>query len=365
MESSSSEPQLLGEGSYGCVFKPKIPCDGKVVRLSKKAKPKNEISKVFGDKKDFLFEWREGKRLSRIDPSGEHLMIPTGSCATTRKLVQKHPKASSCELLEYDVKPAHHKLYQILMPYGGTRMDKYVSSHVMQHKKLFPVVELLHILDGIMQGVLLMDQKRICHQDIKTGNVLVTPQGEGIIIDFSLMAPYSTIYLEKNHRRLRYTYFPYPPEFKLAYYLIYPEKCDECDMYEMVMKNIYNFGDDLGDIYVWYHGKRDIQKAVQDVLNQTKHVADKASWFKKFANRIDVYSVGVSIFDLHRYLDLKDLGKDELQQWIHWIKGMTHPDPRKRFTPREAYDQMKKLEAILCKGTQANKCSGMKKKKTT
>lgn len=361
-----NEPKLLGEGSYGCVFKPKIQCKDKPTKISNiSVKSSNVISKVFGDKIDYLSEMKEGKRLQKIDPSGSHLLLPIEGCKTSLELVRKHPKSNECELLEEIPYDKSYSLYQITMPYGGVRFDHYIRRYVVEKQKLFPLINLIAILYGILEGVILMDRKRICHQDIKSANILVTPKGEGLIIDYSLMTPYKDIYNVKNHRRLKYTYFPYPPEYKIAYYITYPDKCNEvCDFPREVNKNINNFGEDLGDIYYSFYSLQKINKVTEELRKDIIKEEAPLKFLQKYANRIDVYGVGVAIIDVYKYIDLNISVKEE-QTWTNWIKHMIHPDVRKRYTPEEAYKNLQRLQELLCKNKKEDTpCNGMKKRKS-
>ena len=74
--------EVIGEGSYGCVIKPELKCDSDKQIITKN-KSKDNISKLFESKKNYKNEFKLAKKISKIDPSGKNMLIPTYGCASS------------------------------------------------------------------------------------------------------------------------------------------------------------------------------------------------------------------------------------------------------------------------------------------
>jgi len=324
------------------------------------------VSKVFFDKEDWKKEWMHSKQIAKVDPSGKHLLLPVSSCKTTLDKVETHPSAFECDGLQY-YDPRHSKLlYQINMPFGGTSLYDFVRSLIMQQGHLMSCKDILELMGPIIHSLVLMDKRQTCHQDIKTSNILVTPQGKTILIDYSLMMKYKDIFTFKNRKRLRYTYFPYPPEYKIAHVLLHDEKCTPCDVVQECMNNIFQYGQDRGQAYMEYVPEREIRASVMKRFDDLKIYKDLtlSHHMKPFANRADVYGVGMCFIDLNKYINIGSLTKKKKLAWTTWIRGMIHPDVEQRFTPSEAVFEYQQLQKLFCDGSSGSLCNGMKKKKS-
>ena len=305
----------------------------------------NLVSKVFTDKSEFKKEIRMSKKAANIDPKNQSIVVPVRSCRVSRGVVDKHPAVRQCDMLnnQYSVS-ANFPLYQLLMPYGGTRIDHFLRD-VSTPKKPYPLISFLMMVEPLMEGLLLFEAHKMCHQDIKTANILVTPQHKAMYIDYGLMNSYHKLYTLENQRRLKYTYYPYPPEYKIAYYLL--SKCDECIIDIGIKNNIAKFGDAREAAFYKFFSQKEVvkhAKSVQQFLMGKKDLNQQMAWLSRYANRVDVYSLGTALVDASRYVFLP---VSHEQVWHDFIRGMIHPDVRKRFTPKQAHQAYHKLRGML------------------
>ena len=206
MKSSLKKYKVIGEGSYGCVVQPSIPCNENDKVILNKKKSKELVSKVFEEKKNYKKELELSKKAAIIDNIGNNLLLPTKGCAIKNEDLERIEDKCDFDFENTD------NYYQLVMPYGGKEIKKYLQSHKSSCK------EFLQFSISLFKGLLLLKNKKYCHQDIKVNNVLITPQKKMIIIDYSLMKPFKDIYKEKNNIRLSKDYFLNPPEYKLVYY---------------------------------------------------------------------------------------------------------------------------------------------------
>lgn len=333
---------FLGEGSYGCILQPPVPCaKGKSansetpVRSSKTPLDRRTVGKLFVDRNDFTQEVRFARVAAKIDPSGKKLLTPTKGCRVERKAVARHPGAKECEALAENAPKASY--YQLNMPYGGYRLDKYVS----QHRGSWTPETLLRKMMPVFEGVVDLAKAKYCHQDIKGPNLLLTPMGDIIIIDFGLMVPLSKIYKERNASRVRHTYFPYPPEFKVFWHMSTHAECKKtvCPwIVEEAGKNMFHFGTDRGVMYERFVPSDEWHATLDGLAAWLGGTPEKLA---SFADRIDVYSVGMVFIDLWKYLRVDGIS----ERWRAFLRRLIHPDPRKRATPAEALALAQKMLA--------------------
>lgn len=341
------EPSLLGEGSFGCVFTPSIPCesDAKSIRKTSKKEKTPYVGKVFAERKEFAKEVRMSKTAAKVDPQGKSILIPVSYCKTSRKHVEKHPASKDCDMLrEFPYQSPNKPMYQLVMPYGGERLDRYFRKR-MQAETPSTLAEALGILNTAFEGLVLLDQHKMCHQDIKSSNVLVTPEGKAILIDYSLMIPYQDVYTKNNLRRLRFTYFPYPAEYKIAYQT-YTKCKDTCNYEEEVLANIHQFGDGRASAYLSFISEKEVRRSVRNVVTfiKNKNVLETCT---QYADRIDMYGLGTAVADISRFISYKGLTTKQLATWKTFVKGTIHSDMRKRFTPKQALNHLEKLRNML------------------
>jgi serine/threonine protein kinase len=335
--SHHDQPQLLGEGSYGCVFSPAIPCSTPAQRVSRVKLPKGTqtISKVFVDTAHFNKELHLAKTAVDIDKDGRTLMLPTGYCMTKRGELMRHPAAAECSLVDDDYRMnPNTRYYQITMPYGGARFDHHIRDVPTTPQ------EFLHMLIPIIDGLVSLEAKKYCHQDIKGGNVLVTPKGRGIIIDYSLMIPFSKIYAPQNRRRLQYSYYPYPPEYKVFHYIVDSLCMDPpCNVLPEVMRNIDSFGEKRSAAFTAFINARTLRKQVNELYKWALQHSSSPSLMMKaftpFANKIDVYGVGMMCVTVWHYLKVPKSQIPLLKEIRSLILAMIQPDPRLRIAPAD------------------------------
>lgn len=378
---SADKPSLglLGEGSFGCVFRPPVQCsdaEKPLVRSRAARRPptaaQRAVGKVFYDIKDFQKEVSASQATANIDPDGKRMLIPSASCQTTTEAVQEHPAGYLCEkhsdfLQSMGDRYQNKKLYQLLMPYGGIRLDDYVKS--FRDATPMTAAAFVRLMMPILEGVVLLSANGQCHQDIKSSNVLVKG-GRAILIDYSLMRPVDDIYASVNRRRWRYSYFPYPPEYKIFHRVVRdlrtsaravaddavalstligaPKTRDE--VFAEVRRNWVSFGERRGKAYYDLFGgdtklrsavDRLYDWAIQEATTRTK----LTDVFAPFAEKVDVYSVGMIFTELSHLL--VPLPTKQAAALRAFIRSLAHPDPRERLGPTAALAAGKKLLKVL------------------
>ncbi len=342
--STDQEARVLGEGSFGCVLKPPVACakEPKLFAVKRLQRTQN-VGKVFYDKKDYEVEVKASQKVVNIDPRGKHILGPTSHCETTFGKVSDHPSAYECKNVRERIflNPST-PMYQITMPFGGQRYDKFLKNGTTRFDDF--IQQIIHVLEGVQK----LQRHQTCHQDLKASNLLINRDGTVMIIDYSLMMSFDEIYSKKNLRRLHHSYFPYPPEYKIFYLLDQKICADECAVaLRQVMKNLEHYGNRRKQIFERIHGGEDeIKRFVATLYEYLRKLLNKGSHAQliNLAKKVDVYSVGAIMMDVDGYILKHGVSKTKLSKYDDAVRSMTMIDPRKRDTVAVA---LKKLRAIL------------------
>ena len=344
-KSSYMKHELIGEGSFGCIFIPEIPCTSGVEILNKEVKGRQTVGKVFTyyDNKYNAIETE--KKLARLvnkwDPQGLYFAIPNKICKTTMEMVKKHPAAEQCSELNYFDRA---ELDQIVMPYYGLDLGEYMKKYMELFKRKFPVEFFIPMVKNLLLGVAVLQNHKGIHMDIKSSNILFD-NFKARIIDFSLLRTYGEVYkMDKFKSRLQYSYLPYPLEFLLVYHYHYMKcKESECSIYRHFIDTLNSFGSTSYRSFLKFHTLNEIIKTIADLEQWIK---DTPGWFEMInqkADVIDVYSIGMVCVDLEEYLDYSTLSKVAKGNYIKFVKELTAIDFRKRPNALEALQLFDRL----------------------
>lgn len=325
--------EVLGEGSYGCVVRPPLECESKSKQISNSD---SSVSKLFVNKDEFQREVKAAKKVAKIDPEGNSILTPSKYCKTSLEKVRNTNAVWSCETIhEIALMTKKTPVYQLLMPYGGTRLDHFVKSTTLR-KKTF-----VSLMMPVFDGVAKLAKKKYCHQDIKSSNILVRPDGHAIIIDYSLMKKFKEIYAPSNMRRLRHTYYPYPPEYKVLHGL-HSMKTDK-EIVDDVKKNANHYNSKYGEVLIESWGG---DKGIAAFIAKMRSIPEPEKWLAKLADRIDVYSVGAVFVQFGSKLSNSGLSTGFKKIYDELVVKMTMLDPELRISPSALLDKMEVLKNI-------------------
>ncbi len=158
----------LGEGKYGFVVYPAIPCEDKILvrYVSKVFKTKEEFDKA---KSNPVYA-----KLKEIDPDQTRFLYPE-FCDSPGELTEKSKQDGVTE---------ENKHWSYLVKKGGNitlydylqKVDKYVTKETVKF--------MLGPLREVFESVKILHENNILHDDLHTKNILVTTDGKFQIIDF-------------------------------------------------------------------------------------------------------------------------------------------------------------------------------------
>lgn len=320
--------KYVGEGSYGCVVYPMTPC------IAKNPDPriaKSNAGKIYAFNDHYEKEADKFKIIQKIDPNEDYFIYSRkdNSCKVDFAAIPRE-----CGNVQYNHKQfGQQEFKQAWMSYGGSRIDMYVKAQMRRGTPINPYNFLLSLMPTLM-GIELLASKGYCHQDIKSGNVLIHPTALITrIIDYSVMIPLDRVYQIENFKRLKYSYSAYPPEYKLF--------MKPADPYRSVRSNIFNRNEARGELYLKLYPEKTLHAHVDRIIKwlaKPNTILDETH-----AALVDVYSAGMMMLDLSRYLEPINTRGPFYKQFMALIKLMIHPDPRKRARPEEMVQEAKNI----------------------
>ena len=335
--------RFLYEGSYSCVYHPSPLCQRKIeqIKSSNIKDPKNNndyVGKMILPQ-DSLTEWKNAKKLFKMDPLQEYFIYPLQVCENIPIRT-----SSKCHLIKKG-----QKLHALYIPYEPhTLMD-----YVLKQKKKILMKDWIPMLYHLTQGLYLLHDNQLIHQDIKINNVLVTKGNLLKWIDFGISMNAKEIFdIEKNALYLHTDYAFHPPEYRYfsRYYYIEKkiEKADFFADHEWYMLhfsiadiNVHNI--DLFRIFYNYETyKKEIEELFTTLKGKTK--PELQTLFTEQVNKVDIYGLGLMLLHVYPYIEVNKTDISKL--YFTMIKNMIHPNIFKRYTTREC---LRDLQFILQK----------------
>lgn len=174
--------RMLGQGSYGCVFAPGFQCASHgsdsthVLSRNKKT-----VSKVQVDNETSQNEIAIGKILSTIPENTAYFQVLQESCPVFLEQLRDED-VKQCEVgLSSSTTDSSNKMLMLTLPFieGKHPLEWLRTKHnpISHFQKL-----ILHLGEGLVK----LQSAGIVHRDLKNDNILVTPSGKGILLDFGL-----------------------------------------------------------------------------------------------------------------------------------------------------------------------------------
>ena len=211
---TTSEPQVIGEGSYGCVHKPSLKCKGKRVVY------KNKISKLMMND-DASKEMDEYNTIYDIDKKHKYYLGNPKICDFNNELKSNLLAMRKCHEAVFHNPENLQKFSLLVMPDGGMDIEKF--SEYMQNKPItesnIREVEVFFIeFHRIFMGLKLFHENGIIHHDLKPQNIVYDMEkNRANFIDFGLMTS-ENILINKSRRSANYASvhhwsFPYETNF--------------------------------------------------------------------------------------------------------------------------------------------------------
>jgi serine/threonine protein kinase len=304
---------LIGQGNYGCVFKPYVSCKNNTKKF------KDSIGKVFVDESEFQSEKTIQDRIKKLDPNNT-FTVPLYTACDVKSFKNKD-NVESCEL----IKNINQEYSQLIYKYGGISLKDVIKGQGSIKNFMDIFVKLRPILIGLKK----MIESNLIHQDIKPPNILYDKY-KLYLIDFGILIESQKVYTMQNNYVLKYDYPYYPPEYKL-----YSNNKTFDEYYEKVIKN-FDFDFHIGKKHV------NLLEIIRDNIG-VDIVDDLNIAFKKRKqtfnpSKIDLYSLGIVILELYIWSGLyiktyktNNFNKKLQSNLVEFIKGILRFNSIERF----------------------------------
>jgi serine/threonine protein kinase len=208
-DDSSKKHEVIGEGTYGCVLKPSLPCKNQRVA------PKHKLSKVML-KKHAIDEYNEMKKIASIPGIDEYIIPMPELCepVINKTFLRNTAKCENKKLRSHD--PRDFRM--LIVEDGGIALDHFnrnILPTLSDIDKSIFFTKIFHLLKSLE----FFNKNGIIHHDIKQDNVVYNMETGNIrFIDFGLMktrkAMIQTSMINMNNEAV--TFHNFPPEYKCA-----------------------------------------------------------------------------------------------------------------------------------------------------
>jgi len=311
--------EILGQGLYGCAFKPPLKC--------KNNKKTSGVGKILS-KEDAFHEVTISNILKKIPYTNEYFVIIDTNCEPKPRSQQSEKSLSECLPLKgVDLS----SVIQITMPFGGRPLSLL--------KDDFNYDILYKLTQNLLEAGSLLILGRVVHSDLHKNNILINPNGHIQLMDFGKTWSPDILTLS-NYEALIMEFVPenviQPPEHTLISAI--ESKVD----LNLALANIHDKKGILTLIY------KLTGKTVENQINELRNFTSKSLTFRKrdwynfyklYWNKYDSWSIGVILITLFINILMTSNQKDPKNPaLLECIKGLTSMDPGKRLTTVEALE---------------------------
>lgn len=349
---------LIGNGSFGCVFKPLIPCN------NRKKSDDKKVSKIFfgnDSKNDADIEFKLSKNINRIDPHNKWSYSWDTKCKspTYAQIFKRDKNIKEClKDANIDDERFDRTSYMLTGDYAGKVINQ--TRETIELKRCYTDVKsfrliflkIMKYVKPLFLGLKELYNHKLSHLDINRNNMTMQLEDKLFrYIDFGLSCKFEDIDKYENRSKSEFgwerVYPPYPLEF---IYLFAPNELLKEEI-EDIKAGINRTGFDM---YLLIHetvfGRIDMTKYQLDLL---KKIQKRKLNTKKVVELLDTYSLGIFIArtllenkpDNVSKTKFKLLLEDPIiKEFIKLFKMMSEPDSSKRIHPQEAYDKYLELE---------------------
>jgi serine/threonine protein kinase len=355
---SKNNPNVVGEGSYGCIHRPSLKCSDKKINYH------NKVSKVF-TKKNALDEYKNFEKIDKIDKKEKFHSMPTAICEIKNETnnINAIKKCNNYSIYS-KVPDKLHDLLLLVIDDNGIDLEKYVSSFIGQpinetnsNKVKSFFVEMYTIIKGIQ---LFLDND-IVHHDLKPSNLMYDSNNDKIrFIDFGLMDTLSDkIKLSKKSDNWAGTFhWSYPLEASM-YNTKYFNSSNEKKILDYLSKYFYqglkveNIPIEIKDecskrinhikIFLSFINYNNVHLNKYFTFMKEEIISGKIKYntfLETSYQTFDIYGLGITFLYILDNLS-KFINKEEVIIWEQLFSRMVEPDINKRIKINDLLNEYK------------------------
>jgi serine/threonine protein kinase len=357
--------KLLGQGTFGCVYKPAFKCSN-TNTVNKKMVSKIMVNSNANN------EIQNFKIIDKIDPTGKFHIKLNNVCNLLNNNKYNLINNGECEIINYK-----NNFKVLKFADGGLELYYYYqiiksinSGETIPTKVNIDINILYKILiafKNILDGLLILNKHNYCHFDIKLENIVYDSKTNTMkLIDFGVSILYDFKILKTEINRVLNKIEEYE-NFLINYYEVYPYELILCKYknfkYALINHNKHNKV--LNKFLSIYNNFNNIQlkdnyifnedviiyylKLIKALVNKYNNIKlAYIAFIKIIFNKLDLYSIGITIKKLidkynilysktlNNYKDINNklLSTDfnKLNKLItKWLNGVLNPKITKRW----------------------------------
>lgn len=203
----------IGEGTYGCVYKPPIKCDDRYGL--KKQDYKGKVSKLLSTRAA-KEEIAENAKLNTIDSEHKYSLENPKMCDPDKNDLLKKVKKYSCK--PYNKYANTNEPFSLLLSdYGGKDLQDYCEQNVNTNLSSRKFNSFWKSAVTLFEGIKQFLANDLVHRDIKPSNILIKSSGKMVFIDFGLSDTISRyvkeVRLPENAKSEPKFHWSYPIEY--------------------------------------------------------------------------------------------------------------------------------------------------------
>jgi serine/threonine protein kinase len=163
----SNDPILFGEGSFGCAYRPAIPCSN-----ASNSGINEKISKVL-TVQNADNEYAEYDRISQADPTNKFYLGKPQSCYMSAPNFDTHVKPSGCGIVTPNTSYTDYKLLQYKD--GGSDLADFATIHLTKFLSTWNQRQSDHFwlkAHTLFMGLKQYSENNILHDDLKPQNIV-------------------------------------------------------------------------------------------------------------------------------------------------------------------------------------------------
>ena len=211
----SATHNIVGEGSYGCVFKPSLLCDG---RGNKNKNYINKVSKVMkkSDAKKEIKEYNEIKKIENLNKYA--ISTPTYCDPKIDETFTSNVSKCKSNKVKDTFENNPENLGMLLIEDGGINLHTYITK-VFKTMQLDEKKQFLKSIITLFDGLIFFRENNIIHRDIKLENMVYNVYtGKIKYIDFGLMILKTKLIhkCKRNIEERAISHSYWPPENKCS-----------------------------------------------------------------------------------------------------------------------------------------------------
>lgn len=319
------EIELLGQGSYGCVYKPGILCNGKTAT-------KKYITKVQEKDISTQNEIEIGKKIMKIPNYSRYFSPILETCPLNLSHIDDK-EMDKCLIYEKGTQFITNKMKYV----GENTLHSGINKLINVYPKLFTRLVINSSMDLYKQFNIL-NENNIIHMDVKQDNIVLSDStNKPVIIDFGLSFDIMKYTTNDVFFVYGYDYSPWCIDIIMMTYLVNKKGSEMTNWKETrvrsedVKRVMSDFGNNNPIMQPMREKSDHLQKYKKECIEYFSQYVGKRSelLYKELLKNVktwDIYAVNVMYYRIIHYYKLEN----EMREYINVLEEQIYIHPTKR-----------------------------------